>query len=87
MLRPTFVLLIAAASLSAQVSFDTLVHAANAPQDWLSYSGTYLSQRYSPLDQITPANVGTLEQKIRSYAAGGRRHPVHRSSAQRYRCA
>jgi alcohol dehydrogenase (cytochrome c) len=63
MLRPTFFLLIAAASLSAQVSFDTLVHAANAPQDWLSYSGSYLSQRYSGLDQITPANVGSLEQK------------------------
>ena len=63
MLRHTFVLLIAAASLSAQVSFDTLVHAANTPQDWLSYSGSYLSQRHSPLDQITPANVGTLEQK------------------------
>jgi len=63
MLRPTLVLLIAAASLSAQVSSDALVHAANTPQDWLSYSGSYLSQRYSPLDQITPANVGTLEQK------------------------
>src|ERR1700722_11781760 len=66
MIRPTFVLLTAALLAqvsSAQVSFDRLVHAAGTPQDWLNYSGGYLSQRYSPLDQITPGNVGNLEQK------------------------
>jgi alcohol dehydrogenase (cytochrome c) len=67
MTRSTFALLLAAASLSlpsqAQVSNDRLVHAADAPQDWLSYSGSYMSQRYSALDQITPANVANLEQK------------------------
>src|SRR5271170_8239382 len=63
MIRPTFVLLLTAASLSAQVSFDRLVHAADTPQDWLNYSGGFLSQRYSPLDQITPGNVQNLEQK------------------------
>ena len=63
MIRPTFALLLAAASLPAQVSFDGLVHASNTPQDWLTYSGSYLSQRYSALGQITPGNVQNLEQK------------------------
>src|ERR1700678_450119 len=63
MIRPSFALLLAAASLSAQVSFDRLVQAGATPQDWLNYSGGYLSQRYSALDQITPGNVKDLEQK------------------------
>jgi alcohol dehydrogenase (cytochrome c) len=63
MLRPAFALLLAAASLSAQVTVDRLLHAADTPQDWLNYSGGYLSQRYSALDQVTPANVANLEQK------------------------
>jgi alcohol dehydrogenase (cytochrome c) len=67
MIRLTFALMLAAASLSApvsaQVSFDRLLHAGQTPQDWLTYSGSYLSQRYSALDQITPDNVKNLEQK------------------------
>ncbi len=63
MLRPLFVLLLAASSLAAQVSFDRLLHAADTPQDWLNYSGGFLSQRYSALSQITPGNVQNLEQK------------------------
>src|SRR5580692_1219676 len=73
MLRPTFALLLAAIPAvapvssaqvsSAQVSSDRLLHASDAPQDWLTYSGSYMSQRYSALDQITPANVASLEQK------------------------
>src|SRR5580704_14794776 len=64
MLRPIFTLLLAAAaSLSAQISFDRLLHASDTPQDWLNYSGGFLSQRYSPLDQVTPGNVKNLEQK------------------------
>src|SRR5262249_47433309 len=30
-------------------------------QNWLTYSGGYASQRYSALDQITPANVKNLK--------------------------
>lgn len=30
--------------------------------DWTAYGGTYAATRYSTLDQITPANVGQLEQ-------------------------
>lgn len=30
--------------------------------DWPAYGGTHAAARYSPLDQITPANVGQLER-------------------------
>ena len=32
------------------------------PADWLMYSRTYDAQRYSPLDQINRANVGSLQR-------------------------
>src|SRR5262245_2678053 len=47
----------------AQVSNERLLRASNEPQNWMTYSGTYASQRYSTLRQITSANVKTLEQK------------------------
>ena len=47
--------------LHAQVSFDRLREVAREPQNWLTYSGGYFSQRYSPLNQITPDNVGNVE--------------------------
>jgi len=53
--------LLATVSLGAQVSFDRLLQADREPQNWLTYSGTYLGQRYSQLTQITPDNVKTLE--------------------------
>ena len=49
--------------LGAQVTSERLLHAADEPQNWLTYSGTYLSQRYSPLKQIDAANVKNLELK------------------------
>ena len=48
--------------LHAQVSFDRLREMAREPQNWLTYSGSYFSQRYSSLSQLTPDNVGDLEQ-------------------------
>src|SRR2546430_8389583 len=51
----------AAASLQAQVTFDRLRHTDREPQNWLTYSGNVLGQRYSPLAQITTANVKNLE--------------------------
>ena len=42
---------------------DRLLNAVNEPHNWLTYNGSYTSQRYSPLDQITPANVTRLESK------------------------
>ncbi|HWA22907.1 MAG TPA: hypothetical protein VG735_10975, partial [Caulobacterales bacterium] len=41
----------------AQVSYERLRTAAADARNWLTYSGTYFSQRYSTLGQITPANV------------------------------
>lgn len=49
--------------LVAQVSYERLTLAVREPQNWLMYSGTYMSQRYSALDQIAPGNVKMLEQK------------------------
>ncbi len=40
-----------------------LLHPADAPQNWLMYSGAYSGQRYSPLHQIDPANVKNLEMQ------------------------
>src|SRR5204862_6148380 len=62
-----FVLLVLAGvtlhALRAQVTYDRLLHAGGEPRNWLTYSGSYSSQRYSALDQITPGNVGNLEMK------------------------
>ena len=52
-----------ASVLTAQVSNERLLRAGEEPQNWMTYSGTYASQRYSTLRQITPANVKSLEQK------------------------
>jgi len=51
----------AAATLPAQVTSDRLMHSDKEPQNWLSYSGGYQSQRYTALKEITPANVKNLE--------------------------
>ena len=47
--------------LHGQVTSQRLVNAATEAQNWLTYSGSYWSQRYSLLDQITPANVRNLK--------------------------
>jgi alcohol dehydrogenase (cytochrome c) len=51
---------LAAGCLSAQVSFDRILNAGREPWNWLTYSGTTMSQRYSALDQITPRNANNL---------------------------
>ena len=63
MMRRLSFFLLLAGSLSAQVTFDRLLNASKEPQNWLTYSGTMMSQRYSALDQITPQNVKNLELK------------------------
>jgi alcohol dehydrogenase (cytochrome c) len=50
-------------SLGAQVTAERLLHASDEPQNWLTYSGSYASQRYSALQQVTAANVKNLELK------------------------
>ena len=60
-LRTLVLVVLAAASLHAQVSFDRILHADREPHNWLSYSGTLDNQRYSRLDSINTGNVASLE--------------------------
>ena len=50
-------------SLSAQVTHDRLLRADREPQNWLTYSGGYSSQRYSLLTHLTRDNVRNLALK------------------------
>jgi alcohol dehydrogenase (cytochrome c) len=56
-----FALLIS--SLQAQVTYDRLLHADREPQNWLTYSGGYASNRYSALTQINRQNIKNLQLK------------------------
>jgi alcohol dehydrogenase (cytochrome c) len=42
---------------------ERILHADREPQNWLTYSGTYASQRYSLLNQLTRDNVKNLTLK------------------------
>ncbi len=50
----------AEATLLAQVPYSRIASAAREPASWLTYSGTYDGRRFSPLAEITPANVTRL---------------------------
>ena len=52
-----------AASQVSDVSYDRILAATEEPENWLTYNGTYSSQRHSLLDQINPSNVDDLELK------------------------
>jgi alcohol dehydrogenase (cytochrome c) len=56
-------LILLARIAGAQVTSDRLLRAADEPQNWLTYSGTYASQRHSSLRQVDPGNVKNLELK------------------------
>ena len=45
----------------AQVSSDRLLNAAQEPGNWLTYSGSYSSQRHSPLTQVDLSNAKDLK--------------------------
>ena len=45
------------------VTWERLLNAADEPENWLMYSGTLDSQRFSGLDQVHNRNVGGLELK------------------------
>ncbi len=47
----------------APVTWERLLNAAEEPHNWLMYSGTLDSQRYSRLDQVHSRNVSGLELK------------------------
>ncbi len=49
------------ATLAGQVTYDRILHASDAPGNWLTYSGTYSGHRSSNLSQINRTNVGRLK--------------------------
>jgi alcohol dehydrogenase (cytochrome c) len=55
--------LLAASLLPAQVTYDQLLHADQQPQNWLTYSGGYAGNRFSPLSQVNKDNVKNLQMK------------------------
>src|SRR5438477_4833927 len=46
-----------------QVTFERLLHSANEPQNWLTYSGDYRGHRFSALDQVNTGNAPSLVAK------------------------
>ena len=74
------VLSLAVAPVRAQVSFERLLHTSQEPQNWLTYSGTLFSHRYTPLNQITPANVKNLELQW-VFQTRGPAEPTEKSEA------
>jgi alcohol dehydrogenase (cytochrome c) len=55
------VIFAASAAAQSSITAERLVRASTEPQNWLTYSGNYFAQRYSPLDQVTRENVRNLE--------------------------
>src|SRR5215510_9298666 len=43
-----------------EISSQQLLDGLKNPSRWLTYSGDYTGQRFSPLSEITPANVERL---------------------------
>ena len=56
-----FLILTITAPLAAQVPYERILRSAQQPENWLTYSGSYQSTRYSTLAQITRANVNKLK--------------------------
>src|SRR6478672_5974877 len=50
-----------AQSPSGPITFERIQNSNREPQNWLTYSGNNMGQRYSPLTQVTPLNVKNLE--------------------------
>ena len=57
------VLLLLAAPAFGQVPYERIVNADKEPGNWLTYSRNYEGHRYSPLGEITTANVTDLKVK------------------------
>jgi alcohol dehydrogenase (cytochrome c) len=56
----SFLATLTAITCWGQVSFDRIRNADSEPGNWLTYSRTYSGQRFTPLRQITAANVAQL---------------------------
>src|SRR5437667_9157395 len=52
---------VTAGAVYGQLTYDRLLKAESEPQNWLTYSGSYKSWRYSRLDQINRQNVANLK--------------------------
>jgi alcohol dehydrogenase (cytochrome c) len=63
MMRSLAAFLFCVGSALAQVPYSRIVEAAKEPGNWLTYSGNYLGHRFSPLREITSANVSRLRVK------------------------
>ena len=63
MIRRLLTLIMAAATLQAQVTYERMLHAEREPWNWLTYSGGYSSLRYSLLTQLNRNNVKNLSLK------------------------
>ena len=50
-------------ALPGQVSYERLVRASEEPHNWLTYSGSYSSERYSPLKEINRNTISDLQVK------------------------
>src|SRR6516164_8581419 len=57
----TVVGLAVAQSPSGPITFERIQNSNREPQNWLTYSGNNMGQRYSLLTQITPQNAKNLE--------------------------
>src|SRR3954469_17111512 len=61
----------------SNVPFERILNAnKQEPQNWLTYSGGYSSQRHSELKQITPANAKDLTLKWVFQARSLEKHEV-----------
>src|SRR6185295_13545296 len=56
-----FAAVLGAGPAFAQVPYQRIVKAESEPANWLTYAGTYKSQRYTKLDQINKRNVAQLK--------------------------
>lgn len=55
-----WLILISSATFAQEPTAKRIEQADREPHNWLTYYGTYNAWRYSPLNQITPANVKQL---------------------------
>ncbi len=53
----------ATARAQRNITYDEILHAAQHPQDWLTYGGNYSSWRYSELKQVDTSNVDQLKMR------------------------
>ena len=60
-MRHLAALFLIGSALQAQITYDRLLNAEKEPQNWLTYSGSYRSWRYSGLDQINRDNARNLK--------------------------